>query len=357
MLNRHAKRTASINTNRAKRSRVEPRTLIVAAAIYGGFGLVTWYFHALPLWAAVLMGAVLIAWHGSLQHETIHNHPFASRRLNALLGGVPLSLFIPYAIYRRSHLWHHRFGGRILTDPLVDPESFYLTHGSLAQSSAPVQFLRRANTTLLGRLILGPWIAIGTFLVGPARSLAAGEGREWRIWTTHGLAVAALLFWVVGICRINVLVYIACFVYPGQALTLVRSFAEHRANADPAQRTAVVEANPVLSLIFLYNNLHVVHHARPTLPWYALPAAWRRMQAEHGDAPARAAGMVYAGGYGEVLRRYFVRPVIEVEYPRGLAGEVPAHESATAAPGAIVTASATVIAGGTVIASGTATAG
>ena len=346
------KRAAYIATNRAKRLHFEPQTLAVAGAIYGGFGLVTWYFHQLPLWVVVPIGAVLIAWHGSLQHETIHNHPFTSRRLNAILGGVPLSLFIPYAIYRRSHLWHHRFGGRILTDPRVDPESFYLMHGTLANAGAPVQFLRRANTTLLGRLILGPWIAIGTFLVGPARSLAAGEGREWRIWATHGLAVAALLFWVVGICGINVLLYIACFVYPGQALTLLRSFAEHRANADPAQRTAVVEANPLLSLIFLYNNLHVVHHNRPTLPWYALPAAWRQLQAERGDAPARAAGMVYAGGYIEVLRRYLLRPVIEAEYPRGLASDLPPSQaSAAAAPGG------TVVAGRAVTASSTATAG
>ena len=345
------KRAKSIASQRRKRVRFEPQTLAVAVAIYGGFGLVTWYFHALPLWVVMPIGAVLVAWHGSLQHETIHNHPFTSRRLNALLGGVPLSLFIPYAIYRRSHLWHHRFGGRILTDPLVDPESFYLMHGSLADASAPVRLLRHANTTLVGRLILGPWIAMGTFLVGPARSLAAGEGREWRIWVTHGLAVAALLFWVVGICGINVLLYIVCFVYPGQSLTLLRSFAEHRANADPAQRTAVVEANRLLSLIFLYNNLHVVHHNRPTLPWYALPAAWRQLKAERGDAPARMAGMVYTGGYIEVMRRYLLRPVIEAEHPRGHASDLPPSQTSATA------ATASAVASGAVTASSTAAAG
>jgi fatty acid desaturase len=317
----------------SKRRRLEWQTLAVAAAIYGGFGLVTWHFHSLPLWAALPLGAILIAWHGSLQHETIHGHPFASRRLNALLGGVPLSLFIPYPLYRRTHLWHHRFGGRILTDPLVDPESFYLTQGALAKSSALVRFLRRANTTLLGRLILGPFIATGTFLAGPARSLALGEGREWRVWAAHGIAVTTVLLWVVGICRINVFVYIACFVYPGQALTLLRSFAEHRANVDPAQRTAVVEANPLLSLIFLYNNLHVVHHARPTLPWYALPAAWRQLQADGGDAPARAAGMIYKGGYLAVLGRYLLRPAIDAEHPHSPVMEHPSSPMAATATG------------------------
>jgi fatty acid desaturase len=274
------------------------------------------------------------------------------------LGGVPLSLFIPYPLYRRSHLWHHRFGGRILTDPIVDPESFYLTQGFMAEASAPVRFLCRANTTLLGRLILGPPIATVIFLAGPARSLALGHGREWRIWAAHGAAVATVLLWVVGVCKINVFVYLACFVYPGQALTLLRSFAEHRASADPAHRTAVVEANPLLSLIFLYNNLHVVHHDRPTLPWYALPAAWRQLQADRGDTPARTADMVYAGGYLEVLGRYFLRPVIDVEHPDPLAMEQPPfikHGSAPATGG--VAANRTVTAAGAVPATGTATAG
>ena len=37
------------------------------------------------------------------------------------------------------------------------------------------------------------------------------------------------------------LVYVACFIYPGVSLALVRSFAEHRAEQEVGKRTAIVE--------------------------------------------------------------------------------------------------------------------
>jgi fatty acid desaturase len=299
---------------RSRSLRAEWPTLAVAVCVYGGFALTTYYFQQLPILLGTILGGVLLAWHGSLQHETIHGHPFASRRLNSLLGSVPLGLLIPYPIYRRTHLFHHRFGGRILTEPYVDPESFYLRPGQLAESSAPVRWLRVLNTTLVGRLLFGPLVASAEFLAIEARQLASARG-EWRIWGWHLLGVALVLAWVVGVCHIHPLLYLACFVYPGQSLTLLRSFAEHRANPEPSQRTAVVEANALLSLVFLYNNLHVVHHAWPSLPWYRLPAAWREMKARHADAPARSAGLVYGGGYLEIAARYLIRPVICVEHP------------------------------------------
>ena len=295
--------------------RVEVPTLLVAAAIYGGFGLVTWHFHDWPRVLTLPLATILIAWHGSLQHEPIHGHPFRSRRLHTLLGGVQLSLWIPYAIYRRSHLYHHRFDGRILTDPWQDPESYYLKPGALARSSAPVRALRMANTTLLGRMLVGPAISVGTFLAGEARALAAGDRRAWRIWLWHALACIPLLGWVIGICHISLLAYLACFVYPGTSLSLLRSFAEHRANADLAERTAVVEANPLISTIFLYNNYHVVHHTWPGLPWYAIGSVWRQMKSRGEDAAVRRAGLFYPGGYVEIARCYLLSPVIRTEYP------------------------------------------
>ncbi len=301
--------------SRLKRLRVEPATLLVAAVVYGGFAGLTWFFNDLPLLLSVPLGGALIAFHGSLQHETVHGHPFTSRRLNALLGSPPLSLWIPYRLYRSTHLFHHRFEGQALTDPRYDPESYYVSSESFARLAPWSKALLIANTTLVGRLVLGPPISIVRFWWSEARELLSGARDAWQTWLSHLVGVALVVFWVVSICKISLAAYLLCFVYPGTALTMLRSFAEHRANADPSKRTAVVEANPLISTIFLYNNYHVVHHVNPSLPWYRIEAAWRDMKARAKDAPVRQVGMVYSGGYLEVLRRYAFRPVIELEYP------------------------------------------
>jgi fatty acid desaturase len=292
------------------RKRLEIPTLGLALAIYGGFALSTWFFRDLPIFIAVPLLVFLLTWYGSLQHETIHGHPTSSPRVNRMLGSLPLSLWIPYGIYRVTHLQHHRHGGRHLTDVSRDPESFYLRPGSLRQAGAIARAIHSTNCTLAGRVIIGPAIAAAKFWISETRLICSGDRRRIGTWLRHAAAVAFVLFWTVGVCRIPFLVYAALIVYPSIALGQLRAFAEHRADADSRLRTATVEAGPVWGLIFLNNNLHIAHHARPKLPWYELPRAWREMR----DA-GLASGLVFSGGYAEVIKRYLFRPVISVEHP------------------------------------------
>ena len=81
--------------------------------------------------------------------------------------------------------------------------------------------------------------------------------------------------WVVGVCHIPVTTYILLMAYPSISLSQLRSFAEHRSHADPKLRTNVVETGRFFSLLFLNNNLHIAHHAKPGMAWYRLPDAWR----------------------------------------------------------------------------------
>lgn len=300
---------------RAGTGRLELPTLGVALAIYGGFVLLTWFFQDLHLWIAAPLGSLLLAWYGSLQHETIHGHPTASRQINALLASPPLSLWIPYPLYREIHLRHHRHGGRYLTDPTRDTESFYLSPGSLTRAGCFRRALYSANCTLMGRLVIGPALGVTAFWAGEIKQLQLGNRRHFYIWLRHAFGVSAVLAWTVGICRVPLSVYVGLVIYPSASLTLLRSFVEHRAHADPALRTAVVQANPLWAFIFLNNNLHIAHHAWPSLPWYDLPRAWRQLRDTEIGARARDSGLVFQGGYLEVMRSYLFRPFIPVEHP------------------------------------------
>ncbi len=122
-----------------------------------------------------------------------------------------------------------------------------------------------------------------------------------------------ILWLVVEIFDVSPLQYLMEFVYPGLVLGMMRSFTEHRWAERPSERTAVVESNWVFGLVFLWNNLHVVHHVFPTLSWWKMPRIWRenreRIQAYNG-------GFVFRG-YGEIARRWFLTPNFIPVYPRG----------------------------------------
>lgn len=288
---------------RAVSAAIEWPTLAVAIGVHGGLLLLTAFFHELPLPVASALGATLLAWYGSLQHESIHGHPTRWRRVNHAIGTPPWALWIPYALYRETHLLHHRNRGRHLTEVNRDPESFYLAPDRVARMGRLRRWAHRANATLAGRLTVGPALAMGSFWSSELRRMASGDRRRLRIWVRHLAAVALILSWVCGVCRISAWTYFALVVYPSVALTHLRSFVEHHDDSDPKMRTRVVEAHPVWALIFLNNNLHIAHHAYPKLAWYELPALWRRMRS------AAPPGLIFEG-YRDVARRYLFRPYI-----------------------------------------------
>lgn len=72
----------------------------------------------------------------------------------------------------------------------------------------------------------------------------------------------------------------------------------------------MVEKAPLLGLLFLNNNLHVVHHRWPGEPWYRLPRLYRAGREE----VLAQGGPVYAG-YGGVAARYLLRPHDRLIHP------------------------------------------
>ncbi len=104
-------------------------------------------------------------------------------------------------------------------------------------------------------------------------------------------------------------------VVPGNSILLIRSFAEHRARADVDQRTAIVEGSWLLGPLFLFNNLHSLHHAEPGIPWYRY---YPRYRAAREQLIAGNGGLVYRT-YFDLAGRYLLRKHDQLEHPLGRA--------------------------------------
>jgi fatty acid desaturase len=281
---------------------VEIPTLLLVLATYGGWLAITFAYGHWPLAIVAPIGAVLVTLQGSLQHEIVHGHPTRWRAVNRLLGIVPLSLWLPYERYRRSHLAHH-IDARI-TDPIDDPESYYWTAQDWARLGPFGRAIVRIQQTLAGRVTVGAFWAIGRFLHAEWRALRAGRDDVRAVWLEHLAWCVPVIAWVKLVCGMPLWVYVLTMAIPGTSITLIRSFAEHRARPPVRQRIAIVERSWILGPLFLFNNLHALHHEAPGVPWYEYPTRYRRIRerliAENG-------GLVYHT-YFDVARRFLFRP-------------------------------------------------
>jgi fatty acid desaturase len=280
-----------------KATRVEWPTVLVAIAIYAGFAAVLLWHESMPTIATLAALAVLGAWYNSLQHEAVHGHPTPWGVVNTALAAAPLGLVVPFRVYRDIHRAHHRADP--LTDPDIDPESFYVSAATWAQYGPVRRSAARAMQTLAGRLVLGPPAGAVQWW----RRIVATASPADLVRIVGHLAAVALILVAVHASGLALWVYIAGVAGLGGSLSLLRSFVEHRPQ-DDGTPSAVVRAGWFFSLLFLNNNLHHTHHARPGVAWFELPDVHVRLDADR----IAAAGAGWYRGYGEVARRYLFRP-------------------------------------------------
>ncbi len=291
---------------------IDGPTFALAVAVYALFLTLTATYAYWPWWLILPLGAATICLHGSLQHEAVHGYPFRSRWLNRLVIGWPLWLWLPYDHYERSHLTHHI--DENLTDPRLDPESNYLAAEQWRSLSAPHRFCRRIMATLAGRLLIGP-IYYAVFVWRDLlREIARGDPKAIRLLLWYIPSLGLVLWWTIGYCGIPFWDYLLFFAYPGSAMTLLRSYAEHRAMPKSAERSVILEAGFFWRLMFLNNNLHALHHAEPGLAWHRRPARYRARKAEW----LAANGNYFMPGYFWLAARYLAKakePILHPDFP------------------------------------------
>jgi fatty acid desaturase len=300
-------------------------TLVLLAATYLAFAVATTWAADLWLPLGVVLAAVAMAQFSSLQHEVLHGHPFRSQALNEALVFPALSIAIPYGRFRDLHLAHHH--DPVLTDPYDDPESNYQDPAVWARLPGWHRTVLRVNNTLLGRMAIGPAVSTWNLVVTDIAAARRGDRSVARAWGLHLAGIILVLVWLLAASSMPVWAFLIAS-YLAYSLLKIRTFLEHRAHEAARARTVIIEDRGPLALLFLNNNLHVVHHMHPTVPWYRLPAAYR---ANRDHYLRRNDGYVYKS-YGEIFAQYFLRAKDPVPHPLMPYGHLQAAPAPAPAP-------------------------
>lgn len=260
------KRTAASTTA------IEWPTVFLTVGCYGlwfAAGLFVWPSYPVP---ALAIMALTVALQSSLMHEVLHGHPTRNALVNEAFVFLPLGLVWPFRRFKTLHLRHH--ADERLTDPLDDPESYYQALWRHEEMPAAMKFVLRANNTMAGRFVLGPWLSSIGFVIDDFRQAIAGDKAIRRAWLLHFIGLAMVLPVVALWFGMPLWLYLLGPAWLGQSLIAIRTFAEHQWSERPEGRTVIVERSP-LSFLFLNNNLHFVHHKKPAVAWYRLPRLFR----------------------------------------------------------------------------------
>ncbi len=290
--------------------RYELPTVALGLVLYASWLALTWWHEAIPLWVLYLAGGYVVQWHFSLQHESIHGMRNWPGWLRTAFVWPPIGLWMPYPVYHRSHSTHHvNFN---ITHPQRDTESNYQLQAAWTGYGPLRRTLILANQTLAVRYLFGPFVRLWKLARKETGRVLAGDLSNARHWALHVPSVALVLWWVMGVCDMPLWKYLLCFAWPGMSLGMLRTFIEHRWGERPMERVAIVESNTVMGVLYLFNNLHLVHHRQPTLPWYRIPARFRANREEMLSVN----GGFYFRGYTEIARRFLFRPVFDPVHPR-----------------------------------------
>ncbi|WP_405651534.1 fatty acid desaturase family protein [Streptomyces sp. RK9] len=257
------------------------------------------------LWCRVV-GVVLIgcmlAHAAELQHETLHNLAYRSRRANTVTGIIlGLPMLISFAAYKAAHMRHHR--------DLGTPENReFFDYGDQYGSRERSRFGTFVDWTV--RFTMVHHYAL--FVVNLGRSLL---GREFegesvrvsrRIRRDHFLALGALLAFTGLSLALGSAVVLWVWLIPlvlvagpvHAFIELPEHFGCEVLNRDPFANTRTIRSNRILTWFTNGNNYHVEHHLMPNLPLERLPDL-------HGEVKDRIRyfNRGYIEYFGKLLRK------------------------------------------------------
>jgi beta-carotene hydroxylase len=232
---------------------VNPTLLMFFAAVglvvTSTLGYWRWEF---PDWYCFASNVIALHLVGTVIHDASHNVAHRDRVMNAVLGhGSALMLGFSFPVFTRVHMQHHAN----VNDPTNDPDHFVSTGGPL-------------------------WLIAPRFFY---HEVFFFKRKLWRKYELLEWFLSRLVFVSIVVLAIqyDFLDYIFNFWFSpalvvGLALGLFFDYFPHRPFAERDRwKNARVYPSPILNLLIMGQNYHLIHHLWPSIPWYHYQRAYR----------------------------------------------------------------------------------
>ncbi len=215
-----------------------------------GYWLWSW-----PSWIVFSLNVLALHAVGTVIHDASHNVAHRNRMLNAALGhGSALMLGFSFPVFTRVHMQHHAN----VNDPANDPDHFVSTGGPL-------------------------WMIAARFFYHEIFFFKRRLWRKYELleWFLGRLAVASVVYLAI---QYDFLGYIFNFWFSpalvvGLALGLFFDYLPHRPFKERDRwKNARVYPSPILNILIMGQNYHLIHHLWPSIPWYHYQTAYRATQ-------------------------------------------------------------------------------
>jgi len=231
---------------------LNPNVLMILAALTLIASSIWGYFVAdLPHWYCFIANVLALHLSGTVIHDASHNSAHRNKIVNSVLGHTSaLMLGFAFPVFTRVHLQHH---GNV-NDPENDPDHYVSTGGPLWMIAArffyhEIFFFKRR---LWRKYELLEWFLSRLFL---ATVVMLAAHFDFMNYVMNYWFVPAL---VVGI-----------------ALGLFFDYLPHRPFKERSRwKNARVYPSPILNILILGQNYHLVHHLWPSIPWYKYQPAY-----------------------------------------------------------------------------------
>ncbi|NEO19365.1 MULTISPECIES: beta-carotene hydroxylase [unclassified Moorena] len=192
---------------------------------------------------------------GTVIHDASHHVAHKNRYVNALMGhGSALMLGFTFPVFTRVHMQHHAN----VNDPENDPDHFVSTGGPL-------------------------WLIAVRFFYHEIFFFKRRLWRKYELWEWFFSRLFIAIIIYLG-CQYGFLDYIMNYWFVpalvvGIALGLFFDYLPHRPFKERDRwKNARVYPSPIINLLIMGQNYHLIHHLWPTIPWYKYQPAYRAVK-------------------------------------------------------------------------------